>query len=55
MEQKVYMFVGAGASRMCNIFSLTKKNAQCIVFIDEIDAVGHQNGAGFTGGNDERE
>ena len=53
MEQKVYMFVGAGASRMCDIFLLAKKNAPCIIFIDEIDAVGRQKGAGFTEGSDE--
>ena len=49
------MFVGVGASRVRDIFSQAKKNAPCIIFIDEIDAVGRQRGAGFAGGNDERE
>merc|ERR1712050_472979 len=44
-----------GASRVRDIFSQAKKNAPCIIFIDEIDAVGRQRGAGFAGGNDERE
>lgn len=51
----VEMFVGVGASRVRDIFSQAKKNAPCIIFIDEIDAVGRQRGAGFAGGNDERE
>src|SRR6056300_684877 len=49
------MFVGVGASRVRDVFSQAKKNAPCIVFIDEIDAVGRQRGAGYAGGNDERE
>lgn len=49
------MFVGVGASRVRDIFAQAKKNAPCIIFIDEIDAVGRQRGAGFAGGNDERE
>merc|ERR1719480_313714 len=51
----VEMFVGVGASRVRDIFSQAKKNAPCIIFIDEIDAVARQRGAGFAGGNDERE
>merc|ERR1719261_1671350 len=51
----VEMFVGVGASRMRDLFSQAKKNAPCIIFIDEIDAVGRARGAGFAGGNDERE
>lgn len=51
----VEMFVGIGASRVRDIFKKAKKNAPCIVFIDEIDAVGRQRGAGVGGGNDERE
>mmetsp|Transcript_27024 Transcript_27024/g.41441 ORF Transcript_27024/g.41441 Transcript_27024/m.41441 type:complete len:685 (+) Transcript_27024:198-2252(+) len=51
----VEMFVGVGASRVRDIFDQAKKNAPCIIFIDEIDAVGRQRGAGFAGGNDERE
>ena len=49
------MFVGVGASRVRDMFEQAKKNAPCIIFIDEIDAVGRQRGAGFAGGNDERE
>ncbi len=49
------MFVGVGASRVRDIFAQAKRNAPCIIFIDEIDAVGRQRGAGFAGGNDERE
>lgn len=49
------MFVGVGASRVRDVFAQAKKNAPCIIFIDEIDAVGRQRGAGFAGGNDERE
>ena len=49
------MFVGVGASRVRDMFEQAKKNAPCIVFIDEIDAVGRQRGAGLGGGNDERE
>merc|ERR1712199_30162 len=51
----VEMFVGVGASRVRDLFKQAKKNAPCIVFIDEIDAVGRQRGAGLGGGNDERE
>ena len=51
----VEMFVGVGASRVRDIFAQAKKNAPCIIFIDEIDAVGRQRGAGNGGGNDERE
>lgn len=49
------MFVGVGASRVRDMFEQAKKNAPCIVFIDEIDAVGRQRGSGMGGGNDERE
>lgn len=51
----VEMFVGVGASRVRDMFETAKKNAPCIIFIDEIDAVGRQRGAGLGGGNDERE
>jgi cell division protease FtsH len=51
----VEMFVGVGASRVRDMFDQAKKNAPCIVFIDEIDAVGRHRGAGLGGGNDERE
>ncbi len=51
----VEMFVGVGASRVRDLFSEAKKNAPCIIFIDEIDAVGRRRGAGLGGGNDERE
>ena len=51
----VEMFVGVGASRVRDMFDQAKKNAPCILFIDEIDAVGRQRGAGLGGGNDERE
>lgn len=51
----VEMFVGVGASRVRDLFENAKKNAPCIIFIDEIDAVGRQRGAGLGGGNDERE
>ena len=51
----VEMFVGVGASRVRNLFATAKKNKPCIIFIDEIDAVGRQRGAGLGGGNDERE
>lgn len=51
----VEMFVGVGASRVRDLFSQAKKNSPCIIFIDEIDAVGRQRGAGFSGGHDERE
>ena len=51
----VEMFVGVGASRVRDLFEQAKKNAPCIVFIDEIDAVGRQRGAGVGGGHDERE
>ena len=50
----VEMFVGVGASRVRDMFENAKKNAPCIIFIDEIDAVGRQRGAGLGGGNDER-
>ncbi len=49
------MFVGVGASRVRDLFEEAKKNAPCIIFIDEIDAVGRQRGAGLGGGHDERE
>jgi cell division protease FtsH len=49
------MFVGVGASRVRDLFKKAKENAPCIIFIDEIDAVGRQRGAGIGGGNDERE
>src|ERR1700736_4099905 len=49
------MFVGVGASRVRDLFDQAKKSAPCIVFVDEIDAVGRQRGAGLGGGNDERE
>lgn len=49
------MFVGVGAARVRDMFENAKKNAPCIIFIDEIDAVGRQRGAGLGGGNDERE
>src|SRR5581483_5858563 len=51
----VEMFVGVGASRVRDLFDQAKRNAPCIVFVDEIDAVGRQRGAGLGGGNDERE
>ncbi len=51
----VEMFVGVGASRVRDMFEQAKKNAPCIIFIDEIDAVGRHRGAGYGGGNDERE
>ncbi|MGK7935719.1 MAG: ATP-dependent zinc metalloprotease FtsH [Xenococcaceae cyanobacterium] len=51
----VEMFVGVGASRVRDLFRKAKENAPCLVFIDEIDAVGRQRGAGYGGGNDERE
>ena len=51
----VEMFVGVGASRVRDLFNQAKQNAPCIIFIDEIDAVGRQRGAGLGGGNDERE
>jgi len=49
------MFVGVGASRVRDLFDQAKHHAPCIIFIDEIDAVGRQRGAGLGGGNDERE
>ncbi|MDO7594723.1 MAG: ATP-dependent metallopeptidase FtsH/Yme1/Tma family protein, partial [Burkholderiaceae bacterium] len=51
----VEMFVGVGAARVRDMFENAKKNAPCIIFVDEIDAVGRQRGAGLGGGNDERE
>ncbi|MBE5738868.1 MAG: ATP-dependent zinc metalloprotease FtsH [Clostridiales bacterium] len=51
----VELYVGVGASRVRDLFETAKKNAPCIIFIDEIDAVGRQRGAGLGGGNDERE
>lgn len=51
----VEMFVGVGASRVRDLFDQAKKNAPCIVFLDELDAVGRMRGAGYGGGNDERE
>ena len=51
----VEMFVGVGAARVRDMFEQAKKNSPCIIFIDEIDAVGRQRGAGMGGGNDERE
>jgi len=51
----VEMFVGVGASRVRDLFDQAKRNAPCIIFIDEIDAVGRQRGAGLGGGHDERE
>jgi len=51
----VEMFVGVGAARVRDMFEQAKKNSPCIIFIDEIDAVGRQRGAGLGGGNDERE
>ncbi len=49
------MFVGVGASRIRDLFDQAKKNAPCIIFMDEIDAVGRHRGAGIGGGHDERE
>ena len=49
------MFVGVGASRVRDLFDTAKRNSPCIIFIDEIDAVGRQRGAGLGGGHDERE
>src|SRR5699024_11481593 len=51
----VEMFVGVGASRVRDMFEQAKKSAPCIIFIDEIDAVGRHRGSGMGGGNDERE
>ena len=49
------MFVGVGASRVRDLFEQAKKSTPCIIFIDELDAVGRQRGAGIGGGHDERE
>ena len=54
-SQFIEMFVGVGASRVRDLFNKAGENSPCVVFIDEIDAVGRQRGAGFAGGNDERE
>ena len=54
-SQFIEMFVGVGASRVRDLFDKAKKETPCVIFIDEIDAVGRQRGAGFAGGNDERE
>ena len=51
----IEMFVGVGASRVRKLFELAKENKPCVIFIDEIDAIGRQRGAGINGGNDERE
>ena len=51
----VEMFVGVGSSRVRDLFAMAKKAAPCIVFIDEIDAIGRERGAGIGGGHDERE
>ena len=51
----IEMFVGVGASRVRNIFNLAEENKPCVIFIDEIDAIGRQRGTGFNSGNDERE
>src|SRR5690606_27255681 len=51
----VEMFVGVGAARVRDLFETAKKHSPCIVFIDELDAVGRQRGAGLGGGHDERE
>jgi cell division protease FtsH len=51
----VELFVGVGASRVRDMFKQAKQNAPCLIFIDEIDAVGRQRGTGLGGGHDERE
>ena len=55
VQTSLEMFVGVGASRVRDLFENAKKNSPCIIFIDEIDAVGRQRGAGVGGGHDERE
>ena len=54
-SQFIEMFVGVGASRVRDLFQKAESNTPCVIFIDEIDAVGRQRGAGLAGGNDERE
>ncbi len=54
-SQFIEMFVGVGASRVRKLFDLAKENTPCVIFIDEIDAIGRQRGTGFNSGNDERE
>ena len=49
------MFVGVGAARVRSLFEIANENKPCVIFIDEIDAIGRQRGTGFNSGNDERE